>query len=210
MRIALLFYGRIDKYAQCHDSIMNSIRGQGYEYDIFLSSDNPDPQLMTDFIRLYNPVAFDVSLITYSSEYNLTPGRSETNVPNMIRHFINKSRAFQLLKTHVEYTKNAYDVVFSLRLDLSIDSPFMLANDSVQQNTIYIPDGCDYVENAINDQIAYGTMESMEKYMNVFHNMLHLIQSGKSIVHPETLTLSNIRHYEMDIVRFPLSYYIER
>ena len=210
MRIAILFYGRIDKYAQCHDSIMNSIQGNDKTrvIDVFLSSDNPAPELLEGFVQLYNPVAHNCNLIQYPTQYALSPSRPETNVPNMIRHFINKSRVFQLLMHHVDKTKTVYDVVLSIRLDLSIYNPFVF--DSIQENTVYIPNCYDYVGNAINDQIAYGTMESMEKYMNVFYVMLHLIQTNKSIVHPETLTLANIRLYNLNVVRFELSYKIER
>lgn len=213
MRIAVLFYGRINKCIQCYDSIMNSIKGPedsnvNTEIDVFLSSDNPDAELLDEFVRLYNPVAYTGDLIIYPPEYDLPSSRSETNVPNMIRHFINKSRVFNLLEMHVEKTNQMYDVVLSIRLDLTIYTPFLF--DSVQKNTIYIPNCYDWVDNAINDQIAYGDMESMGKYMILFHNMLHLIQTGKSIVHPESLTLANIRMHELNIVRFEFSYIIER
>jgi hypothetical protein len=50
----------------------------------------------------------------------------------------------------------------------------------------------------------------MEKYMNIYENILELLDKKLSIIHPEQLTKANINLYNLKVVRFPMTYYIER
>lgn len=118
---------------------------------------------MNDFIRLYKPKLYNNSSIKY--EYNLGkyPGKKiETDIHNMTCHFINKNRVFLLLEEYMNKENIHYDCVVSLRVDCVIKDNFIFNN--LEDNTIYIPYGYDYYENAINDQIAYGKVDVMRKY----------------------------------------------
>ena len=200
MKIAVLIYGRLNK---CVEHYSNYISSLGKEVDFFLSSDNSPKELLQEFIHLYNPISYTNEKIVYSISLDNYPKQPETNIHNMICHFINKQRVFQLLEKH----NVTYDIVVSLRIDLVFNNTFVFSNNV--ENTIYIPNNYDYRE-GINDQVAYGTMEVMKKYNYLFKSMIDLLDTGKSIVHPETLTLANINFNELLINRFELSYYIER
>ena len=206
MRVGVLVYGRLNKCVEHYDNVMNSI-GLHHEIDFFFSSDNAPEVLVNDFIRKYNPILYDNQKIQY--DYNLSnfPGkRPETKIHNMTCHFINKNRVFRLFKNHIDTLKKSYDVVIALRIDCVFENKFNLSE--ISDNTIYIPAGCDFVDNAINDQIAYGNVDTIEKYMSI--NPLNLLQRRLSIPHPESLTLANIKLNLLKINRVQIKYHIER
>ena len=134
--------------------------------------------------------------------------RPETNLNNMLRHFINKTRVLALLEMHIEKENINYDVVISLRIDLVFNHKLNFSD--IEDNTIYIPKEYDYVQNGINDQFAYGNLSVMKKYNTIILNMNELLESNKSILHPESLTLANINFHNLKIIRTQISYYIER
>ncbi len=76
--------------------------------------------------------------------------------------------------------------------------------------TLYIPAGNDYVENAINDQLAYGTPDVMKKYARIFDTSLELLERKEVIPHPETLTLSNIKYHNVTVERVHVVYRLDK
>lgn len=125
----------------------------------------------------------------------------ETNVPNMILHFINKCRVFQLLENNNKITNNNYDIILSLRIDLVFYNPIIFPNEILP--TIYIPNEHHY--GGINDRLAYGDFDTMAKYMKIIYYIYNIIQ----IVHPERLTLANIKYHKIDISYFETGTIIE-
>jgi hypothetical protein len=210
MRIAVLIYGRLNKCVQHYDNIINSI-GKEHNIDFFVSSDNDSQNNLTDFINTYKPILYNNDKIEYDCDLSKYSGkRGETNIHNMICHFINKFRVFKLLKNSIEKNKVEYDVIISLRVDSVFNNNFKFDINLKNNNTIYIPINNDFVNNAINDQIAYGNLSVMEKYMNIFTNIIYLLDTEKSIPHPESLTLANIKFNNIDIKRVKLLYYLDR
>jgi predicted transcriptional regulator len=78
----------------------------------------------------------------------------------------------------------------------------------LDNNTIYIPSGYDYVVNGINDQIAYGKLDVMKKYNYI--NPVDLLEKKLSIPHPESLNYANINFYKLNIKRPNIKYYLDR
>ena len=199
--VAVLIYGRLNK---CYKDIIKSVGN--HKVDYFISSDNSTTSDLNKCIELYNPASYINDSITYKYRFYKYPNkRTETNLDTMTRHFINKQRVFNLLEKHVKKTGTKYDVIVSIRTDLKINSKF---NFKIIPNTIYIPRGNDFIYHAINDQIAYGSYDVMKKYMNVINNCDDILKRGKSIPHPESLTLANLELNNIKIVRFGLDYYI--
>jgi hypothetical protein len=199
MKIAVLVYGRLEKCANNYANILENI-GLQHELDFFVSSDNS--VYMKQFIKMYKPKLWVNDPIKYTVDFGKYPtNRPETNIHNMTCHFINKQRVFELFKG---YNGN-YDVVLSLRIDLHFDTPFTF--EDIQENTVYIPCGSDW--GGINDQLAYGTFETMAKYHSIFENCVYLLESG-TVPHPETLNSANIIYNKLNIIRFPMDYYIKR
>ena len=206
MRIAVLVYGRLNKCVEHYKNILESI-GEHNDVDFFMSSDNSSESLLNDFIHLYKPKLYNNSSIKY--EYNLHkyPGkRDETNIHNMCCHFINKNRVFLLLEEYKNKENINYDCVISLRIDIVFYNYFTFNN--LEDNTIYIPSGRDYINDAINDQIAYGNIDVMKKYNSI--NPLDLLERRLSIPHPESLHYANIIFHNLQIERVNLEYDLDK
>lgn len=200
MRAAVLFYGRLRHY---QDKYIGGAIKLFDQVDFFYSADNEAQPQFDDFIRIYKPVAYCNDTISYEYDFEKYPGRtpSGTNMNNMIRHFINLKRVFGLFESHIQATDTKYDIVISVRLDLCTGD---LALFTPEKNTIYIPEGDDHA--GINDRIAMGGIESMKKYMNIIDNCEYLLENKLSIPHPETLTLANIKHCELNIKRLSMAH----
>jgi hypothetical protein len=208
MRIAILFYGRLNKCVEHFSNIIESI-GKENDIDIFLSSDNSSQTQLSDFINLYKPILYNNDEIKYDCDFEKYPGKYHvTSIHNMTCHFINKARVYVLLEDYINKTNIKYDVVVSLRIDLVFNNKFDFNNNNLEDNTIYIPSGNDYC-GGINDQVAYGSVEVMKKYNSIFLNTFDLLEKGV-IPHPESLTSANIDFYKLNVKRFCLNYYIER
>jgi hypothetical protein len=202
MRVAVLFYGRITHFDKRH--LLKKL-DRSHEIDVFYScSDQPD-DLIDDFINLYEPIAMNRDKIEYSIDLSAYTKGTGTNIHNMICHFINLKRVFQLLEEHVLKTGATYDLVIMTRLDLMIES-LELVQPKV--NTIYIPSGNDHA--GINDLFAMGSIDSMRHYANILDNMTVLLDTHVLNVNPEKLTLGNMIYCGITIERFPMDYLIHR
>lgn len=210
MHIAVLFYGRINRFKDHHINLLESL-GTEHTFDFFYSGDNEPAHLLTEFIELYKPIKICNDQIINTIEGQLykypnppSPDHYDcTNIYNMTRHFINKGRVFKLLEEHIEQHAAKYDLVFSTRFDLFYKE--QLNFKDVQENTIYIPEGYNYALLAVNDQLAHGSLETMKKYMNLYENIIEFLDKN-AFLHPESLHFWNIRHHNINIVRYPLSY----
>ena len=206
MRIAVLVYGRLDKCVEHYENILESI-GKYNEIDFFFSSDNSSESLVNDFINLYKPKLYNNSTIKYEYDLGKYPGkRIETNIHNMTCHFINKNRVFLLLEEYKNKENIYYDCILSLRIDCIFYNNFIFNN--LQDNTIYIPYGKDFIDNAINDQIAYGNIDSMKKYNSI--NPLYLLEKNLSIPHPESLNYANIIFHKLYVERIDINYILDK
>jgi hypothetical protein len=99
-----------------------------------------------------------------------------------------------------------YDGVVSLRIECVFTNTFAFHN--LANNTIYIPSNYDWVENGINDQVAYGTLDVMKKYNSI--NPVQLLQNKLSIPHPESLTYANLKFHKLQIERVNIQYHLDR
>jgi len=206
MRIAILVYGRLNKCVEHYENIVESI-GKNNDIDFFVSSDNSSKTLFNDFIHLYKPKLYNNSNIQYEYDLGKYPGiRSETNIHNMSCHFINKNRVFLLLEEYKNKENIHYDCVVSLRIDLVFLNNFIFNN--LINNTIYIPYGNDYVDNGINDQVAYGNIDVMKKYNSI--NPIELLEQQLSIPHPESLHYANIIFHNLQIERVDIKYNLDK
>jgi hypothetical protein len=205
MNIAVLVYGRLDNFEKHYRNIISTL-GEKNNLDFFLSSDNSNQDLLCRFIEIYKPKSYVNDNVMYSCNLSTYEKKPETNIHNMICHFINKKRVFNLLENYIKETNAIYDIVIALRIDLHFESKIDF--NTCIDNTIYIPNSSDW--GGINDQLAYGNLNSMKKYMNIFDNIIELLDTEKSIVHPETLTLANINHMRLEVVRFDCNYFIDR
>lgn len=206
MKLAILIYGRLNKCADHYENLLESV-GKNNDIDFFMSSDASAEESINNFIKLYNPIAYSNDII----EHNINLAEychGWVCEDNMIRHFINKKRAFQLFENYMDATNKKYDYVVSVRIDLFFTSKFVFEEQSAPINTIYIPEGNDY--GGINDQVAYGSVDAMKKYSYIFDNLIELLERKLSVVHPESLHKANILYNDIIVKRTPLDYSIIR
>lgn len=199
MRIAVLVYGRLARCAEHYENTINAI-GTQHTIDFFASSDNSAN--IDEFVRIYKPISYINDKIEYTYNFNNYPKPSYVDVDNMVRHFINKQRVLSLLEKH----DAKYDAIVSLRIDCVFTGNFNF--DNIDDNTIYVPQGGDW--RGLNDQIAYGNPAVMKMYNSIFSNLILLLDRPLSVLHPESLTLANVRYHNLKIVRVVLQYFIER
>jgi len=208
MHIALLIYGRINQFRDNYVTLFNHI-GKEHTIDVFLSSDDALNSELNEFIELYKPkrycndkIKHEGKLKTYASwDKNVTHNKAIYNVEC---HYINKKRVFTLLESYSSEASVSYDCVISTRIDLEFLTPFNLINPL--DNTIYIPNQCDFVQYGINDQVAYGNMNTMSKYMNIYDTIFFLLDNNLTVPHSEKMTFSNIQYHNLNVVRVPISY----
>ena len=205
MRVAILVYGRLDGCESHYNNYMETF-GDGNQIDFFASSD--DSPFINEFVRIYKPIAYTNEKINDYVDYATFPGNPGTNVRNMACHFINKSRVFFLMEQHTTSLNLQYDIIISLRVDLLFHNKFI--NFEMDPNTIYIPEGSDWLVNAINDQVAIGSFPVMKIYNNVYKNSIELLKNGLTIPHPETLTRCNLLHNNVIIKRISFIYSFDK
>lgn len=206
MLISVLLYGRLNKCIEHYNNVLESL-GKENKIDFFLSSDNSSETLLNDFINTYKPILYNNNPTYYNCNLGKYPGkRSETNIHNMTCHFINKNRVFKIFEEYINKTNIQYDCVISLRIDCVFQNMFNF--DNLKNNTIYIPHNYDYVDNGINDQIAYGKFDVMKKYNSI--NPVYLLEKKLTIPHPESLTYKNIIFNKIKIERVDIKYFLEK
>lgn len=193
---AIIFFGRIKHYEKKY--LLNKL-SKNNTYDIYYSASNENN--IEDFKKIYNitnnnNICNDAILHNYNFKQDYA---KPTNINNMICHFINLKRAFNLLIN----SNIKYDFIIATRLDLEITKSIDIKNDMINsKNTIYIPQGCDYT--GINDRFAMGDFDTMKKYCDIIDNCEYLCNNKLAVAHPETLTLSNLIYYKINIIRFDL------
>ena len=192
MKIAILIYGRLNKSLECYNYIMSSLSNYD-SVDFFCSSDNSDNDTLSEFINKYKPLCYindKVNVDNFKYFYDF-PNHPHTHIDNMIRHFINKKRVYDIFLKYNEANNKQYDIIMYLRADLQINDNFNF--EYPKDNNIYIPIGKDYYD-GINDQIAYGNQSAMKLYSCLICNCKLLLSNNLAYVHPETLTLANLKY----------------
>jgi hypothetical protein len=205
MKIAILFSGRIFRFGNHYNNIMENIV-QGHDADFFLSHSPELDEDLESFCEMYKPVATSNDPIPEFdfTQYPVFP-EFTTNRRNIISMLYNRVRVFNLLETHMKINNIEYDFIVSYRLDLF---SYNKLDYKIEPNILYIPEGSDHC-GGINDQVAYGTYEPMKIYMHTFNNIYNILDSGCPI-HPELINKENLLLHNINIQRVPFDYEIIR
>jgi hypothetical protein len=210
MKIAVLIYGRLNKSDERYCDIMNSLNNYD-DIDFFCSSDNSDDDTLRYFINKYKPISYindKINIDDFFEFFSNFPILDPIPIENMIPHFINKKRVYDLFLKHAEENNKQYDIIMYLRNDLELYDKFNF--EYPKDNNIYIPSGSDH-QGGINDQIAYGNKDVMKIYSELISNSKKLFSDNiVSVVHPETILKAYLTNYNLIINRFTLSYIINK
>lgn len=203
MRVAILFSGRIKHYRENYDNILSNII-QNNQVDIFLSHSPELNEDLEDFIRLYKPIIVLNDKIGYF-DYTKYPKRDKNQGHNTMCMFVNRLRVFQLLRNYMKEKNVFYDAILSYRLDIIAQDKIDWSE--IDSNTLYIPAKNDY--GGINDQIAYGSINVMKKYMTIYNDLNNILEDG-CIFHPESLLKKYLEKCRLIIERIRFRYEITR
>ena len=93
-----------------------------------------------------------------------------------------------------------YDIVVKNRTDVTLHSKLNL--DIEPYDTIKIPSGGDH-RNGVNDVLAFGPYDLMEKYCGTFLNAPFAAITKNYVYHPENLLRLQLSLFNISVTRFP-------
>ena len=204
MKIAILFSGRIFKFGNHYNNIMENIV-QGHDADFFLSHSPELDEDLESFCEVYKPVATSNDPIPEYNFEKYPPYDKNARRRNVICMLYNRRRVFNLLDEHIKKTGIQYHCIVSYRLDLF---SYNKIDYKIQSNILYIPEGSDH-NGGINDQVAYGTYEQMKVYMNLI-NHIDTILFNIGVFHAELINKENLLLHNVPIQRTSFDYEIIR
>jgi glycerophosphoryl diester phosphodiesterase len=207
--IALFFAGRIQTqvYSENLASLLQIFDFSRYNVHLFLSLNENDGE--REFTHTFEndvrevgcfksiTIRFEKTPVPDLTSYNKN---SETIYDNAYSMFYHNFKAFEM----IEASGLHFDVVIKSRFDMV--SKDKLLPSPLDSNTVYIPNCNDW--GGINDQVAYGDMESMKKYCDVVNNIIPLCNSGVNF-HPETLLHEHLTQC-LGIKRFDFKYELKK
>jgi hypothetical protein len=208
--VAVFFSGRI--YHPNYETKVSKIKSLFAEYNttFFLSineiTEEKQKNYVSHFIREMN-IADDciniqqVKIPSYVYSYKK---KDETNFFNTYSMFYHNKQCFKLIENYTRKNNISFDLVLKFRSDINYQEPIKFI-DTIHSNTVYIPQGYNF--GGINDQIAYGNMDSMSKYCDCIGELKSLCD--ETIFHPETILHKFLTKGNLHICRFSFAYKIK-
>jgi len=207
MKLAMLIAGRIFNFKDNYANIMEKIV-QGHEVDFFFSH---SPELLEDVEAckaLYKPITFNDEPFQTKQINPKFRDEREVNFKKMI---FNRQRVFHDFKDYVTRTQTSYDIVINYRMDCySQDKINYDLVTELHLPTIYIPEGHNHSRIGTCDQLAFGNMDVMEKYMSIYDNIDRYLGVNGCRLHGEETVYSCLFVNKIKPVRFPHNFIIAR
>jgi len=167
MKVAVLFSGRIFGFIKTVPYYLDGLFGDA-EVDIFVAHNAYNKEDVELLKSISNKIYVSSELFVLPDDPPIkgshpTDPRAYYNNSS----WFNKYKAYQIMKAYSEANSIHYDCIFVGRTDAEILD--MKINPTCKKNTVYIPNFCDGV--GIHDQIAYGDMEAMKIYCDLYTKM---------------------------------------
>lgn len=191
MKIALCFSGQARAFEKGYEFYKNNLLDR-FDVDVYIHSWKFDEQ--ERLCELYKPVA-------YRFDYPVADERMDIkyiNTPNAVRH--PPQATYSMCYSMYEVSKLIssdvhYDWVIKTRTDyaLNVVIPFNELDDT----KLYIPN-CRMVPERDfgNDQFAFGSKETMMKYMSTFKNLDKYYNEGSQFI-GENLMRANLHEHKL-------------
>lgn len=216
MKIAVFFFGRINAYEYCTETLRQLIN----DYDpVFFASINDDTlspyyqtffdscnikegqyniekTILPDHLKDENMVIYPHGLIRLNSDgqevmdFSLAGNKSikydGAKPYNIYSQFLHRFRCIQLITAYQQAHSITFDIVVSFRADICSDMPLKLYVPL--KNTVYSPAIRNNYEPLvkIEDKCNYGDLETMTKFCCLFIN-LDYVYSISPLYHPELM-----------------------
>lgn len=198
MHIAVYYSGRCDGYEFCLEKLYNKFYKK-YKIDFYWSIDQDNETLYYKELRnKLNPIAVNYQKID-KQIIDVPLSSQETRNRNLLSMFYHNYKCTQMIKN----SNIAYDVVVKFRAEIDSDDEFDIPNNLIN-NTIYIPNGYNY--RGVCDRIAFGTLESMLIYGELYLNIHNYVYVKQALFNPEYLLMFHINEKNMNLIRFTYNY----
>lgn len=223
-RVAILLGGRIVTSSETRDKVLEHLLAykKRYPFVYFFISINEhvhDEEFMQWFCAHLGIPAECVQIKKTEEPLEVYEymRRPETRVSNVYSMFYHTNQCMHMARAYSKKYDLTFDVVMKYRADIV---PFARSDDvadntiirfayPANDKTVYVPEGNDWL-GGLNDQIAYGNMQSMKTYCDCVNHIIPICSRGV-IYHPETILRILLQCiFQFDIKRFEYSYKIER
>ena len=216
-RIAVCLSGYSRNFSETVESFKKHvIRDQ--ECDVFIHTWD----LQDSYLRIANPQKFDVDKFTEAfnpqkiiveqkpefilSDTMLGAVKEPRDCGGMMSMFYSIFQANELKRKYEEENDIKYDVVIRTRPDVLYYDDLIVPLE-MRLDRVYIPLFGDF--GGLNDQIAYGSSEVINKYSELYNRVDELI-SHKAWMNPEVLMRTNLEVLRIGVNRFNLNYALMR
>lgn len=144
------------------------------------------------------PKSFEISDIMKAK---LEPGRDIVGILSM---FYKIKECNNLKKEYEKENNLTYDAVIRCRGDLQFKSPVIISN--LKNDIVYLPEYGNFA--GANDQFAFGTSSTMDKYCSLFDNInIHLKNCH---LNPEKILAYHLKANSLNILKSKINYVIIR
>lgn len=189
MKIALCFSGQARGFEQGYEYYKRNLLDH-YDVDVYIHSWKFDG--MERLNELYKPVACSYELPVADERIDFKYPRN----PNPVKHPPRGTYSMYYSMNKVsKLIQDEYDWVIKSRTDyaLNVNIPFQQLDNS----KLYIPN-CRMVPERDfgNDQFAFGSQETMEKYMSTFENLDKYYNEGAQF-NGEDLMRANLHEHNL-------------
>lgn len=208
MKIAMLFVGRIKSYEECYENFKKNILDPlaGNEIHGFLIHNKSNKiKNIYDFIDKYNIVYFENVLHDLESFKYIEVNKKICGNLNSVNMYYYMYLGNNAIKEYANKHNILYDIIIYLRADQIYNNSLVLP-PVILDNTIYVPYGYDYY--GLNDQFAFGNVNSMTKYLNLYNYIKIIYDTTHIGFHTETYLLIHMQALNINIVRFDLKYFL--
>lgn len=168
----------------------------------------PISQVFDRVNSLYRPKNI---IIETASQFKSPPEyNSRTDVPHRSSHWV-MSMFYKIakcneLKYNYEKINGKYDIVIRSRPDILFNSPLNITSN-VNEGIVYLPRYGNF--GGLNDQLAYGSSATMDKYSSLYYEFDKYVREGIKI-NPEIYLNHHIRKQNIQILRDDVSYVLLR
>lgn len=191
MKIALCFSGQARSFEQGYEYYKRNLLDH-YDVDVFIHSWKFDEQ--NRLVDLYKPV-----MIRTEDPPTGNIDERYTNTPNPVKHpprfTYRMLYSMNVVKDLVLMQPTKYDWVIKTRTDyaLNVKIPF----EELDNSKLYIPN-CRMVPERDfgNDQFAFGSKDTMMKYMSTFQNIDKYYDAGNQFI-GEDMMRANLHEHSL-------------
>jgi hypothetical protein len=189
MKIALCFAGQARAFEQGYEYYKRNLLDH-YDVDVYIHTWNFPGE--DELIKLYNPKGHEFRtppLGDYDNKYIRTPDREKYPPRNNYRQFFSLYECSKL----VQFSAIKYDWVIRSRTDYALNTVIPFAE--LDNTKLYIPN-CRMVPERDfgNDQFAFGSQETMMKYMSTYLNIDKYYDAGAIFVGEELMKANLHEH----------------